>query len=101
MKKKYDGGRKRRDLIKLGRCLTNANEGNDVVRKIEGGKEKHRAPFFFYCCIKTAWQVIFGSSCKHARGEKRKKSKNANKQSWKHKVEANLEARWLNTSSML
>ena len=47
MKKKYDGGRKRRDLIKLGRCLTNANEGNDVVRKIEGGKEKHRAPFFF------------------------------------------------------
>jgi hypothetical protein len=52
MKKKYDGGRKRRDLIKLGRCLTNANEGNDVVRKIEGGKEKHRAPFFFIAVLK-------------------------------------------------
>lgn len=85
-------------------CLTNPNEGNDVVRKIEGGKEKHSAPFFFFIAVLKQHGKLFLVVHVSTQGVKKiclGKSKNANKQSWKHKVEANLEARWSNTSSML
>jgi hypothetical protein len=67
-----------------------------------GGQRKTQCTFFLFIAVLKLHGKLFLVVHVSTQGVKRiclGKSKNANKQSWKHKVEASLEARWLNTSS--